>query len=682
MFPGDNANAKIVKNFPHKVVETEFDLIELSDGVKLSCRYWLPENACSEPIPAILEYIPYGTRDKTAARDEAMHHYFAGHGYAAIRVDIRGSGESEGLLIDEYLKQEQDDAIEVISWIASQPWCDGQVGMMGKSWGGFNSLQVAARNPDELKCIITTFSTDDRYADDVHYFGGCMAVENPVWAFVMLPFLARPPDPELVGKNWQKIWLARLNCIKPWIIRWTKHQRRDAFWQHGSVCENYQEILIPVYSIGGWADSYSNPVPRLVQNLSSPIRALVGPWGHQYMHQTIPGPTAGFLDEALRWWDFWLKGKDTGILKEPKYKVWIQDSIDPDPCFSERPGHWVGEKEWPSPNIVKKVFHFNNDKLSVEKGLNNFKEINSSQTVGRCTPFFGNMGAGVPNDPLDQQKDDAHSVCFDGEILKQKLVILGAPIVTLDLASDQPNAFVCVRLNEIRSNGSCLQVTYGVLNLTHRNCHKDIELLTPGERYKVEVKLNDIGHTFESGSIIRIAISNAFWPIVWPSPKPVNLSLNTGSSYLTLPVRPKNSEDAAISDLPPPKQAFIHPQRILRAASPTIVSSETDIESGIVTLNYKHDTGLIRFENHGWYFSSEGENRYSILPDDPTSALVDLSSTETYGRADQLDVTIEAKQKMYCNETHFTIEASISVMNNQKYIFSKNWKESVPRDGI
>ena len=682
MFPGDNANAKIVTTFPHKVVETEFDFIELSDGVKLSCRYWFPETACNEPVPAILEYIPYGTRDKTAARDEAMHSYFAGHGYAAIRVDIRGSGESEGLLLDEYLKQEQDDAIEVISWISSQPWCDGQVGMMGKSWGGFNSLQVAARNPTELKCILSVFSTDDRYADDVHYFGGCMAVENPVWAFVMLPILARPPDPDIVGETWEKMWLARLDCLEPWIIRWTKHQRRDKFWQHGSVCENYEKIAIPVYSMGGWADSYSNPVPRLVENISSPIRGLIGPWGHQYMHQTVPGPTAGFLDEALRWWDFWLKGSNTGILEEPKYKVWIQDSVEPNPCFSERPGHWAGEAEWPSSNITEKVFHFNDDKLSVDKGPLKLKIINSPQTVGQCTPFFGNMGAGVPNDPLDQRKDDIHSTCFDSDVLKKNLVILGAPVVTLDLASDQPYAFVCVRLNEIRSNGSSLQITYGVLNLTHRNCHENIEPLVPGERYNVEVKLNDIGHTFESGSIIRVAISNAFWPIVWPSPQPVNLSLNAGSSHLTLPVRPKNNADAQIAELPPPKQAKVHPQKLLRAPKPTTVSSETDIDNGMVTLNFKHDTGLIHIENHGWCFSSEGENIYSILPNDPTSASVNLSIKETYERVGQLEVTIEATQKMYCNATHFMIEAAVSVSNKQKCVFSRNWKESIPRDGI
>ena len=295
--------AKIVDTFPHTISEIEFTRIPLSDGTHLACRYWIPEDAGKKPVPAILEYIPYCTRDGTAARDEAMHPYFAGHGYAAVRVDIRGSGESEGVLLDEYLELEQDDALEVVAWIAEQPWCDGKVGMMGKSWGGFNGLQVAARHPPALKCIITVFSTDDRYADDVHYIGGCLTTQNPEWAFVMFQAMARPPDPALVGEAWRDMWQQRLDAMEPWIIPWMEHQHRDEYWKHGSVSENYSDINIPDYAIGGWADTYSNPDSRLVEELDSPRKGLVGPWGHQYMHQVVPGPGMGFQDEALRWWD-------------------------------------------------------------------------------------------------------------------------------------------------------------------------------------------------------------------------------------------------------------------------------------------------------------------------------------------------------------------------------------------
>ena len=184
--------------------------ITLSDGCRLGARLWLPETALQSPVPAVLEYIPYRKRDGTRARDDPMHGYFAQNGYAAVRVDMRGSGESDGQLADEYLKQEQDDALEVIAWIASQPWCTGAVGLQGKSWGGFNALQIAARRPPALKAIITTFSTDNRYTDDIHYMGGCLLNDNLWWGSIMLAYQSRPLDPEIVGPDWRERWLERL----------------------------------------------------------------------------------------------------------------------------------------------------------------------------------------------------------------------------------------------------------------------------------------------------------------------------------------------------------------------------------------------------------------------------------------------------------------------------------------
>ncbi len=673
---------EIVDRFEHVVEETEFVRIPLSDGVHLSCRYWLPQSADENPVPAILEYIPYCTRDGTAARDEAMHPYFAGHGYAAVRVDIRGSGESEGVLVDEYLELEQDDALEVIAWIAAQPWCDGNVGMMGKSWGGFNGLQVAARRPPALKCIITVFSTDDRYADDVHYIGGCMATQNPEWAFVMFPAMARPPDPALVGDGWRDMWQQRLDAMEPWIISWVKHQRRDAYWKHGSVCENYSDIDIPVYAIGGWADPYSNPIPRMLAELDSPRKGLIGPWGHQYMHQVLPGPKMGYMDEALRWWDHWLKGEDTGLMDEDAYRVWVQDSVPPSSCHQERPGYWATESGWPSPNIESVTLHLNNGTLDQAAKTECCVSTCSSQTTGQCTPFLGSMGDGGPEDPPDQQPDDDVSACFDGEVLEEVFTILGAPVVTLDVASDQENAFVCVRLNEVLSSGESLQISYGILNLTHRNSHEFPEALEPGKRFTVRVQLNDIAHTFAAGSRIRLAISTAFWPVVWPSPRPATVSLFTGESTLCLPRREPRAGDAKARPLPPPRHSPAHPTSTLVDAEPGFAGFEADKETGMQTFTYRSDTGTKRFDRHGWTISAKTDNQYHIHPDDPTSACVDLTATETYGREGQLHVRIEAHQKMTCDETHFIIEAELDVFDGKEPVFSRQWNERIARDGV
>ncbi|MBA3565158.1 MAG: CocE/NonD family hydrolase, partial [Gammaproteobacteria bacterium] len=247
---------KTIEEFRHPVREIENVWIELSDGCRLAARIWLPETAEARPVPAILEYLPYRKRDFTRARDEPMHHYFAGSGYAAVRVDLRGSGDSEGVLSDEYSPAEQDDALDVIAWLARQPWCSGKVGMMGISWGGFNALQVAARNPPALAAIMTLCASDDRYADDAHYMGGCLLNENQSWGSVLFSFNAYPPDPEIVGERWRDMWRERLEHATLFPALWLEHPHRDAYWKHGSVGEDYARIRCPVYVVSGWADGY------------------------------------------------------------------------------------------------------------------------------------------------------------------------------------------------------------------------------------------------------------------------------------------------------------------------------------------------------------------------------------------------------------------------------------------
>ena len=269
-----------VHELPHPVRVARHVWIPMRDGVRLSARMWLPEGADENRVPAILEYIPYRKDDATLASDDPRHRYLAGHGYGCVRVDLRGSGDSEGILRDEYLPQEQDDAEDVLAWLEQQAWCTGRVGMIGISWGGFNGLQVAARRPPQLGCGISLCSTDDRYADDVHYLGGCvLGADMLSWASTMLAYNARPPDPAIVGDGWRAMWLERLRETPRYIEAWLAHQRRDAFWKHGSVCEDYEALACPVYMVGGWNDGYTNAIPRFLAGLpraaQGPDRALV-----------------------------------------------------------------------------------------------------------------------------------------------------------------------------------------------------------------------------------------------------------------------------------------------------------------------------------------------------------------------------------------------------------------------
>ena len=229
-----------------EVRQLDYVWIPMRDGARLAARVWLPEDAESDPVPGILEAVPYRLSDGMATRDVLIHPYWAARGYACVRVDLRGSGESDGVLEDEYHPQEQEDLLEVIAWIAAQPWCTGAVGMTGISWGGFNSLQLAARRPPALKAVITLMSTDDRYADDVHYKGGCvLATDLLHWSTCMLHWQCQPPHEAAVGERWRELWEQRLAANRPWVHTWLAHQRRDAYWKHGSVCEDYSAIEMP-----------------------------------------------------------------------------------------------------------------------------------------------------------------------------------------------------------------------------------------------------------------------------------------------------------------------------------------------------------------------------------------------------------------------------------------------------
>ena len=476
----------IVTTFPRPVRVIEHMLIPLKDGTKLAARIWLPEDAEQNPVPAILEYLPYRKRDGTYERDALTHPYLAGHGYAGVRVDLRGSGESTGLLFDEYAKQEQDDGVEVIAWLAAQPWCNGSVGMMGISWGGFNGLQIAARRPPALKAIVTICSTDDRYADDAHYMGGTLLTTAALeWAFFFFGLMCLPPDPELVGDSWRAMWLERLKNIPLFQENWLQHQRRDAYWKHGSVCEDYAAIQCPVYAVGGWTDGYKNAIPRLLEHLNVPRKGLIGPWAHAYPHFALPGPQIGFLQEILRWWDHWLKGIDTGVMDEPMLRAWMTESVKPASHHDTLPGRWVAESSWPPPEIKSRRLFLTDEGLRETAAPLTARPVCSPQTVGKCSGDWVPFGRGR-DQSRDQQEDDVRSLAFETTPLDEPIEILGAPIVTLDVASDRPIANLIVRLCDVHPAGELLRVSYGVLNLTHRDSHEQPALLTTGERYPRE----------------------------------------------------------------------------------------------------------------------------------------------------------------------------------------------------
>ncbi len=681
---------KTVNDFPHEVREIENCWIPMPDGCRLAARIWLPRNAESAPVPAVVEYIPYRKRDGTRIRDEMMHAYFAGHGYAAVRIDLRGSGDSDGLLRDEYLEQEHDDGVHALQWIAGQPWCSGAIGMIGKSWGGFNALQIAARQPPELRAIITVCSTDDRYSDDAHYMGGCLLNENVIWGSVLFTLNALPPDPHVVGDRWREMWLRRLENAPLVVENWLRHQRRDDFWKHGSVCEEFDRITCPVYAIGGWADGYSNAVPRLLSGLRAPRKGLVGPWAHLYPHQGVPGPAIGFLQEALRWWDHWLRGVDTGIMEEPVYRVWMQEGVPPRSFYPERPGRWVAEPSWPSPRIRTERLVLEPDRLEWRSGKDSSAsqpgsalEISSRLTVGLVGGRWCSFG--VEGElPGDQREDDANSLVFDSRALEEKLEILGAPVARLEITADRPVALIAVRLNDVAPDGSSTRVTYGLLNLTHRNSHERLEPLDPGRRHAVTVPLNDVAHVFPAGHRVRLAISTAYWPIAWPAPEPVRLAVFTGASGVELPVRPAWSRDAELRPFERPESAEpseevdIHSFGVTRRIDRDRATGET-VYTVSVDATETGDIALYRLESIDLEAGHAVEEHFRISETDPLSAEAEIIH-RTVSRRGSWQTGITTSTRLTSTRTDFRIEATLEAREGEKLVFERSWDRTVPRD--
>jgi predicted acyl esterase len=648
---------RTVEDFPFKIREIEHAWIPMPDGMRLAARMWLPVS--DAPVPAIVEYIPYGKRWGTRVRDEPMHRWFAGHGYAAIRIDVRGSGESEGLLEDEYTPAEQQDGADAIAWLANQPWCDGNVGMLGKSWGGFAALQIAALQPPALKAVIAVCASDDRYWDDAHYMGGCLLSENLIWGAVLFNHAAMPPDPELVGPGWRKQWRDRLDRLPLYAERWLKHANRDDYWKQGSISADYSRIQCPVFAVGGWADGYTNAVPRMLANLSSPRRGLIGPWAHVYPQEGKPGPAIGFLQEAKAWFDHWLRGRE--LPPAPMLRAWVQEFAPP---AAESKGRWVGEETWPSPRIKPRTVKLFSDK----------REISTPLTMGQAGGPWCAFGAG--DQPGDQREEDKRSVCFDTPVTEHT-EILGAPVLRLRVSCSKPFGQVVARLCDVRPDGASQRVSYGVLNLQHHDGDDQSIPLTSGREYEVTVRLNDCGHAFAARHKLRVALSTSYWPIVWPERE--SFALTVHNAEIDLPERPPTSE--ALPDFAPPEQAagVLYQdleKPVFRRES--VREGKTLIERFLIDAREDGGPAMSRLEPIDLELGSSIAGELRITDGDPVSAAYEVTM-ENVLRRKGWDVHIRTEHRMTTENDAYVLRASVETWEHDIAVFSRLWEVRVPR---
>jgi uncharacterized protein len=670
------------KNLCDRVETRELEWIPMPDGRKLAARLFLPRER-REPLPAILEYIPYRRRDGTRIGDEEMHLWFAAHGYATARVDIAGMGDSEGLVEDEYAKREQEDALAVIEWLATQAWSSGSVGMIGISWGGFNALQVAALRPQRLKAVISMCSTDDRYACDAHYLGGCLLNDNFSWGGAFFNYAALPPDPAMVGEeNWREMWRQRIEHHVNFPARWLNHQRRDDYWKHGSICENWGAIQCPVFAVGGWLDGYTQTVFRLVENLKVPCKGLIGPWGHKEPQRGIPGPAIGFLQECRRWWDQYLKGEDRGIERDPDLRLWLQDYAVPRPHFSERPGRWLALSKDELRALRRARLHGKGKLLSKRKTQRKLPPlaVSSPQITGLKAQEWCPYGQGriSAESPSDQREDDGLSLCLDGEALAKPLNIIGEPIVRLRVSADQTQAMMAVRLTDVAPDGASSLITYGLLNLAHRNGHAEPAPLEPGQFHSVALRLKPVAQVVPEGHWLRLAISSAYWPMAWPSPRRVRLLIDSATLEIELPV---------IERLPDRKVAF-EPAEYAEPGPVKVIAPARerreihhDVESENTIFTVTSDDGRYVIVDTGTEISSRRIKIYEIGRDDPTSAATHVICHQEYRRSDW-QARVDTEVKVTCDETHFHITGTVRAFEGEKPFGSRDFAERIRRDHL
>ncbi len=645
----------------------------MPDGVRLAARLWLPRGAAEHPVPAILEYIPYRKGDMARARDERNHPVFAAAGYACLRVDMRGSGDSEGLMPDMYAPQELEDARRVIVWIAEQRWCDGNVGMFGTSWGGTASLQAAIDAPAALKAVIAVCATHDRYEDDIHHKGGLLLTDSIEWGATLPTILASPPSAAHLGEAWFALWQNRLQEAAFPLETWIREEERSPYWQWGSVADQAGRIACPVLAIGGWSDRYSNSVMSLVELNEEKVWGIVGPWGHQFPDAGHPGPAIGFQQEALDWWDFWLKPNQGRSISWPKLRIWLAAFDPPEAILDRRRGHWIELPGRAGQETEPLVLYPKGRGLTEGSGLSDAKAtIPYDLRVGAAggdSGYFGRHG-GLPS---DQAIDDQRSLVFETEPLAEAVTLLGSAEAILEVASDRPLAQLALRLSDVSPEGAVARVGLTLCNLALSDSLESGRPMTPGRRRQVQVTFPTKVQRFAAGHRIRLALSCSYWPLAWPAPKATRITLRLQGCRLTLPCLVGRAKRLS--------KPFPNPQ--------TPTAHFRQIEAGKLTRSSYDEKELLTSAWHQgltsqWFpatetlFGYETKARRSVRPDAPLSAVSRFEHRMLFERPDGT-AEVTGWTEVQSDLQSFKLSGGLQAEWQGHRLFERTWSPKIPR---
>jgi putative CocE/NonD family hydrolase len=546
--------------------------------------------------------------------------------------------------------------------------------MMGISWGGFNGLQVAAMRPPALKAVISLSTTADRYNDDIHYKGGCQLCANVYWAGTMLSYASRPPDPEVLGNSWREVWLQRLKAEPLLLEVWLKHQRRDAYWRHGSICEDWSAIEVPVFIIGGWADGYRNAPATVAANSSALVKAMTGPWVHKYPHFAWPRPRADFTAMAIAWWKRWLANEPTGVEEWPAYRAYISEAPRPGGWRADEPGRWVGMAQWPSDTVAQTTLTLGaNGRLG--GAAHSERVIASPQHCGTTSGEYFTLKPDADL-PGDQNTDDAMSLCWETEPLDEALDILGRPVLRMPVAIDQPQGNLIARLVDVHPDGAANLIARGVLNLCHRNGNASPQAMVPGDFHDITLALDETGYRLAPGHRLRLAVSTAYWPMVLPSPRAVTATIGAGAgAELVLPLL------GTAPEAPPPLPTGPDPLPEYTEHSPGHRRRhvEHDLQTGRVRYVLSQDGGWNENPVHAMRVHESRDEVWEIDPSDPQDATGHLVFEAERARGGW-QASTRSEIRFTCGAETYRVEAELTAHEGEVEVFRKTWSFEVPRD--
>ncbi len=690
--PDDAERTRPASQPTHGVAALSDVRIRASDGVELSANLWLPEphadGSGPRVFPAVLEMLPYRKDDWHAASDQGFGEWLAARGYAYCRLDVRGTGSSDGVALDEYTARETQDGAEVVEWLAAQGWSNGKVAMWGISYGGFTAIQVALLRPPHLAAIVPMMASDDRYTDDVHYIGGCMTVsELSQYAVSMVGMNALPPLAPTTGPGWVEAWRERLERTPIWLFSWLRDQRDGPSWRQGSLAPHWDHLTTPTFLIGGWMDEYVDAALRMLERCTNaPRRALIGNWVHSYPDLAYPGPNVDWRHEMLRFLDHWLKGIDNGVMDEPPLVVYRHEWAAPEPFPEAWPGGWVAESAWPAPDRAERVLHLAPGEQPlvgrlaeappVEPAIEAFRHRASAGTRAGLSWGAGHAPNGLAR---DLRPDDATGPVFTSAPLAADLDVVGSPSVVLTWESPVPVATAVVRLQDVAPDGTPFQVCAGILNLTHRASHAEPSPLEPGWPTEVRIDLRATAHRFGAGHRIRLSVASSMWPVVWPSPFPATYRLHLGGRHtarLVLPMLPAGRSETPV---PPFKTTPAGVRDVgSERGDPPVWEVVEDVLAGSVTVRSSEFGELVLPDGVSTLASGE---RLEMIARDVDPAHAEMRNDVVYRlRRAEADVLIESDGTIRTTETDIEMTVRLRVQLDGEPFFERDWHETVGRD--